>query len=268
LIGLVAAVAGTEASENCGGAPDGCRLPGGAYHAELPAQRTLAPPAVVFLHGWGSSGEGVLRDRATVEPLIARGYAVIAPDGTPREGLDGYGWRFWPDETDGRNEPAFLRAVADDAARRFGLDRNRMILSGFSVGGSMVSYTACADPLAFAAYTPVAGSFWQPYPESCAGPVRLLHTHGWIDGTVPLEGRRVGADGPTQGDVFAALAILRRTNGCPSDAPNVFRTDGGFMLRSWTHCAPSSGLDFVLHGGGHIVPPGWAELAIEWFEAP
>jgi polyhydroxybutyrate depolymerase len=268
LIGLMLACATTGASAGCGGAPDSCKLPRGAYHAELPARVTVAAPAVVFLHGWGASGEGALRDRATVEALIARGYAVIAPDGTPREGRDGYGWRFRPGDVAGRNEPAFLRTVADDAARRFGLDRKRMILAGFSVGGSMVSYAACADSLAFAAYAPVAGSFWRPHPESCAGPVRLLHTHGWTDGTVPLEGRRIGADGPTQGDVFAALAIWRRTNRCASSAPDKFRTDSRFMLRSWTRCAPSSGLDFALHGGGHIVPPGWANLAIDWFEAP
>jgi polyhydroxybutyrate depolymerase len=199
----------------------------------------LEAPAVVFLHGWGGSGHGVLHDRATVEALITRGYAVIAPDGTPRAGRDGYGWRFRAGEAAVRNELAFLRAVADDAARRFGLDRNRVVLAGFSVGGSMVSYAACADPLAFAAYAPVAGSSWRPHPERCAGPVRLLHTHGLTDGTVPLEGRRIGADGPTHGGVFAALAIWRYTNGCGSDAPDVFRTEGGFQLWSWTRCAPS-----------------------------
>ena len=40
-----------------------------------------------------------------------------------------------------------------------------------------------------AAYAPVAGSFWRPHPdmEACAGPVDLLHTHGWRDKTVPLD---------------------------------------------------------------------------------
>ena len=48
-----------------------------------------------------------------------------------------------------------MASVRDDAIARHGIDPDRIILSGFSVGGSMTAYLACAAPEAFAAYAPV-----------------------------------------------------------------------------------------------------------------
>ena len=175
-LGLMA----TEVTAACAEDPLPCALPDGSYHVALP-DGPSPYPAVVFLHGFGGSGEGTLRNTAMVEALLARGYAVIAPDGQPRPGQTGRSWDFHPQRPATRNEAAFIQAVASDASLRFNLTRDRMILAGFSIGGSMVSYLACADPPQFSAYAPVAGSFWRPHPDSCQGPVRLLHTHGWTD---------------------------------------------------------------------------------------
>ena len=252
----------TMAQADCGATPRPCRVPGGAYHvvlAETPG------PAVVFLHGFGGSGAGSLRNTGMVDALVARGYAVIAPDGQPRAGRDGLSWDFHPERPARRDEGAFIGAVADDAAARFGLDRGAMLLAGFSIGGSLVSYIACATPGAFAAYVPVAGSFWRPHPRRCTGPVNLLHVHGWQDGTVPLEGRVLGS-GFAQGDVFAALEIWRAVNDCRPN-PDSHARAGATLVRRWTDCASGARLDFALHPGGHSIPEGWADLALDWFEA-
>jgi polyhydroxybutyrate depolymerase len=252
------------AAADCGADPGPCRFDGGTYHIALPAGATAPLPALVFLHGWGGSGGGTMSNAGMVRAVVARGYAVIAPDGQMRDSGPGRTWDFMPDRPVGRDETAFLLALADDAAARFGLDRGRMILGGFSIGGSMTSYVACASPSAFAAYVPVAGSFWRPHPDGCAGPVRLLHVHGWTDVTVPLEGRNVG--GGTQGDVFAAMEIWRRANGCDGLRADEFGTEGAMMWRRWTRCAPGSALQFALHPGAHGIPPGWAAFALDWFE--
>lgn len=261
---LALAVTGVAALADCGGDPGPCTIAEGTYHAVLPEGAALG--TVLFLHGWGGTGEGTLTDRGMVGALTSRGYALIAPDGVPREGGKGRTWGFYPGREAPRDEMAFLTAVADDAARRFGLDRSRMILAGFSIGGSMATYTACARPGLFSAYAPVAGSFWRPEPEACAGPVRLFHTHGWKDDVVPLEGRSVGSGTMTQGDVFKSLAILRRANGCPGDDPDRRWTDGAFMLRGWAYCDEGSYLLLALHPGGHSVPKGWAGLMLDWYE--
>ena len=250
--------------------PAVCQIASGTYHIELPAgiDPQVRVPAVVFLHGWGASGAATMSNRGMVDAALARGYAVIAPDGRLRDSGQGRTWDFHPARasTASRDEAGFVAAVADDAAARHGIDRNRVILAGFSIGGSTVSYIACKTPAAFAAFAPVAGSFWDPLPEACAGPVRLLHVHGWTDTTVPLERRRLSS-GVTQGDVFASMAIWRRTNGCTQPRPDAFDRKGNFQIRFWTGCLPGAVLGFALHEGAHGIPPGWTDLTLDWFEA-
>jgi polyhydroxybutyrate depolymerase len=255
----------SAAMADCNGASDACKLPDGTYHVVLPPDATGAVPAIMLLHGYGGEGLGTIRNKAMVNLMLERGYAVIAPDGQPRGNGAGRSWDFHPDRPATRDESAFLVAVADDAAARYGLDRDRMLLAGFSIGGSMTSYVACAVPGAFAAYAPVAGSFWRPHPVDCAGPVRLFHTHGKADQTVPLVGREI-MPGFVQGNVFEAMQIWRDTNDCASDAPDMIDTVGIYTIQHWESCAPGSALDFALHEGGHSIPRGWAKMAVDWFE--
>lgn len=258
----------------CGDRTAACRIDGdglsGGYHLVLPQGPAPATgwPAVMFLHGWGGDGRGVLRNDAMLQALTARGYALIAPEGSPRRGRNGRSWRFRPiTDGGGRDDAAFLRRVADDASQRHGLDRRRMILAGFSLGGSMVSYMACDAPGDFTAYAPVSGSFWEPAPKSCAGSVRLFHTHGWRDGTVPLEGRAVGGGAAVQGDVFEAMQVWRAANACSRTQPDGHGRDGDLLTRRWQEsCAPGTSLVFGLHPGGHAVPPGWADTMLDWAE--
>lgn len=224
----------------------------------------------MFLHGWGSSGTGSIGNRRWVPQALAAGYAVLAPDGTPREGRRGRSWSFHPDWPQARDEVAFLQAVRDDAAARFGLDPARMALGGFSIGGSMTHYLACAAPDAFAAYIPVGGAFWRTHPEACRGPVRLLHTHGWRDTTVPLEGRvvrGVDANDPEaliQGDVFYAMQLWRAENGCVQLRADRFETEGAFLRRAWDRCTPGTALELALFDGGHTVPAEWIGMVLPW----
>ena len=241
-----------------------CGIDGGAYHIRLPDDPAGAPGGI-FLHGYGGRGAATIGNAQMVEPLLSRGYAVMAPEGLRRGGDGPQSWNFLQNGS-GRDETAFLSGVAADAARRFGVDDSRVILSGFSAGGFMVNYLACAAPETFAAYAPVSGGFWRPHPANCAGPVRLFHTHGWTDTTVPLEGRMLGEGAWQQGDIFAGLEIWRQANGCIDEKPTGFATTGQFMRRRWSDCAPQSALEFALFPGGHVVPEGWADMMLDWFE--
>ncbi len=255
----------TIAVADCNGAATACRMPNGTYHIVLPEGATGPVPAIMLLHGYDGEGLGTIRNKAMVNLMLGRGYAVIAPDGQPRDDGDGRSWDFHPDRPSTRDETAFLIAVAEDAATRYGIDRDEMLLAGFSIGGSMTSYVACAKPAAFAAYAPVAGSFWRPHPTSCTGHVRLLHTHGKADRTVPLLGREI-MPGFVQGNVFDAMQIWRDANGCPSPEPDKTDTLGIYKVQHWDHCAPGTQLEFAMHDGGHSIPKGWAKMAMDWFE--
>ena len=262
---MTAAFCATVVAADCNGAAEPCSLPNGTYHIVLPEGTTGPIPAILLLHGYGGEGVGSIRNKGMVNLMLARGYAVIAPDGQPRESGKGRSWDFHPDRPATRDETAFLIAVADDAAAKYGLQRDAMLLAGFSIGGSMTSYVACQAPDAFAAYAPVAGSFWRPHPTDCAGPVRLLHTHGTADETVPLTGRAITPDF-VQGNVFEAMEIWRATNGCTGAEADTTTPRGIYTVQHWTDCQPGTDLQFALHDGGHSIPKGWAQMAMDWFE--
>lgn len=261
---MVGMAMAAPAKAECGPEPGFCETDAGDYNIRLPEQAEDAP-VVLFLHGYGGKGSATLRNARLVEPLIARGYAVIAPEGAPRFGDGPQNWGFLPGETR-RDDTAFLSDVVADAAERFGISPERVILSGFSAGGFMVNYLACAQPESFAAYAPVSGGFWRPHPVDCAGPVRLFHTHGWSDTVVPLEGRFLGGGAFQQGDIFAGLEIWRDANACSDEKPTGFGRTGEFMRRRWSDCMPGSALEFALFPGGHTVPEGWADMMLDWFE--
>ena len=266
LLGLVA----TEV-QACGSQAEPCKVALGDYHAAVP---TMAPKpgekrsAVLFLHGAGGRGDAVLASDSFLRPFVEAGYVVLGPNGLVIQGSRyGSGWSFLPDAPQQRDELAFAQQVLDDAAARFGIDRKRVLVGGFSIGASLTWYLACRQPDLGAAYAPVAGNFWRPHPAKCAGPVDMLHTHGWRDEVFPLEGRQLGPH-HAQADVFEGLQLWRTTNGCKSGRPDAYETLSALWQRSWTACEGGRQVSLVVYAGGHEDPPKeWAELARHWFEA-
>jgi polyhydroxybutyrate depolymerase len=256
-----------EALLACGGPATPCPVEGGQYRLALPIDPRAAP-VVVFLHGYAASGQAMLGNDALAAAATARGYAFVAPDGQPaRPGAPELDWSVEDGMAMPRDDVAFLNAVIADATARFGLDRNRVLVAGFSRGGSMVWDLACKAPGTAAAYAAIAGGFWEPMATSCAGPVHLHHSHGFADRTVPLEGRtaRFGGTDFHQGNVVAGLDVWRRGMGCTGNADAV-DTAGPLWTKAWTTCAAGS-ITFSLGPGGHAIPDGWTTSVLDWFEA-
>jgi len=274
-IAVVSGFSSVKAAD-CGASEDNpCEVALGSYYAAEPQAQDgdyTARPAVIFFHGGGGWGARIftLRQQMTAD-FTARGYVVIAPNGKKRPGSRfGPGWAFIPQFAPQRDDLAFTHEVINDAVAKFNIDRSRILLSGYSIGGSLTSYLAYREPTIAAAFAPVAGGFWNPPPDDCAGPVKLLHTHGWRDQTVPLEGRPL-REVPTgrveQGDIFQTLNRWRIENNCAKYRPDEFITDGPFWRRIWTHCTTGTALELALHPAGHEVPKEWPTLAINWFES-
>jgi polyhydroxybutyrate depolymerase len=248
------------------GEDSACEIPGGSYYLALPESwdGNSPLPAVVFFHGHRSTGRSILRG-AVRTVFATAGYAIIAPNGQIRPGADYRYWPARPQEDEARDDVAFALGVVDDVARQIPLDRDRILVSGFSAGGSMAWMIACYQGGIFKAYVSVAGALRRPVPEGeCpGGPARLLHFHGFADAQVPLEGR--GIRDWHQGDVFESLALLRATNGCRSN-PHAIEAGDPFSCRVWNGCASGAEVRFCLHDGGHGLPKGWAKASKDWFE--
>ena len=266
---------GPAFAQNCGGEAEPVRqmvdeiiseIDSGEYHVAMP-DGWQGGPAVIYLHGYGGSGAKVIGNKGLVARFTERGYAVIAPtalpwlEGKPADWALRDGWVVFP-----RYDLNFIRDVLSDAVARASVDPDRVLLTGFSRGGSMVWEIACLRPNFARGYAPVSGGFWLPATQDCVGPVNMLHIHGFTDEVVPLEGLTI--DNPelgrfTQADIWEGLQLWRRENACPSK-PSGHEVTDGLWRKRWT--CESGSLEIALHSGGHRYPKGWVNLVLDWFE--
>lgn len=187
----------------CGPDSD-CMVGDRSYRIVMPDGHngTSDVPAMVFAHGYQGSAAGVMRNRSLRRMASDLGAALIALN------AENGSWMLpnHPRDQDntGAEEFAYVDRVLEDAGTRFAVDLDRVMATGFSAGGMLVWNLACARSDSFAAFSPIAGTYWKQPPAACSGPVAsIIHIHGDADKTVPLKGRAIG---PTkQGEVQDAL---------------------------------------------------------------
>lgn len=251
LVGILS-VPGTAGA--CGSESD-CVISSGDYHISMPppSQDGAASGAIVFLHGYQGTPEATMDFAALRETANRLGVALIVPRGLEAS------WTLPDAFPAGRDDVAFINAVVEDATGRFGIDRERVMISGFSVGASMVWYVACAEGQRYAGYAPIAGAFWEPYVEDCAMPLaNIYHVHGTADDMVPLAGRRLSF--AAQGDTYRSFALLREFGACEGDlAPRP--PEAGLVCSAQT-CGGGE-QELCLHDGGHSIRPEWIARAWE-----
>lgn len=138
----------------------------GQYIAVLPTpwDGKSPRPLVLFLHGYGESATDIATSGDLVPAATKFGAVFVAPDGL------GHGWSHVGAPQRRRDDIAFIHEVATEVERRWPIDRKRVYLSGFSIGGSMVWDVACHAPQGFAAFLPISGALWLPYPANAWGP--------------------------------------------------------------------------------------------------
>ena len=245
----------------CGPDTD-CKIGERIYRIKMPEGHDGKTPigAIIHAHGYRGTATGVMRNKGLRKMATRLGVALIAPKsagedwvipGAPRKrGVDG------------SVEFEYFDALIEDAAARFSIDRTRLIASGFSAGGMMVWNLACHRGELFAGFAPLAGTFWEPLPETCpSASVNLIHTHGTTDRVVPLLGRRI-AD-TKQGSVPEALALFTRLGafGAPAKQDSGHELDCARQIN-----ADGKILEFCTHPGGHSIKSKWIERAWREFE--
>ncbi|MEM7269200.1 MAG: alpha/beta fold hydrolase [Pseudomonadota bacterium] len=260
LLLLILSFAPFTASALC--SPDApCEVEDGEYFLSLPDGWETAEtlPAILFYHGHNSSANSTLKSAGLRDSFVKRGWVLIAPNGAKRPN----GIRAWPARPGhggGRDDVAFTLAVLEDAKARLPLDVDRIVVSGFSAGGSMAWMMGCYEGDRFAAVISVAGALRHPNPDACPEMApRALHIHGFGDKQVPFEGR--GIRDWHQGDVSDTFDLFRSANGCRSN-PHAISIGERFRQRLW-RCVDGD-LTYLEHNGGHGLPRGWTERAHAW----
>lgn len=251
----------TTAAFACGANTD-CKIGDRHYRIAMPSGHdgTTLVGAIVFAHGYQGSAAGIMRNKTLRRTVSDLGLALIAvksvgPDWdiphAPRK----------PD-SDGSNEFKYFDAVIADASEKFSIDTKRMMATGFSAGGMMVWNLVCARSDRFAAFAPMAGTFWQEAPQSCAGPIaNVIHIHGLTDRTVPLKGRKIL--NTHQGDVMDTLAMYKK-HGNFGAAETV--KIGNLTCQNRSN-AKGDILDFCLFPGRHQFSSKYVKFAWDTFAA-
>ena len=215
--------------------------------------------AIIFAHGYRGSAQSVMRNESLAKVASRLGVALVAVKSS------GDDWSIpgapSGSQVAGADELAYFDAVRADMTSRFPIDADRLMVTGFSAGGMMVWNLICHRSGDFAAFAPIAGTFWEPVPKSCEGPTaNIVHLHGTADRIVPLEGRPI--QDTKQGAVREALSMYARFGGFVSGDR---RTLAGLDCQDW---GASSGalMRFCTFEGGHSFRSLFVETLWQMFE--
>lgn len=227
-------------------------------------------PAVLFFHGAGQSGAGTISNGFLADPLLKRGYALIAPDAldiTYGDGRQGSGW-IWEGRRGMRDDYRFVRSVLTDAEQKFPIDPERVIVAGFSYGATFAWYLACANRyLIFRFFAPIGGTPVRGRLLKC-GTVRprfhMMHMHGTADTVFPVSGSYASDNWPGWLGAEEAIAGLAERARC---LKNETVQDGSADVTVWRRCRSGNDIRVVLVPDGHQLPVDWADRAVDWFEA-
>ena len=241
---LTGALAGPASA--CGAETD-CTLGERDYRIHLPPNAGEAPVgALIFAHGYRGSSQGTMRNKALRALADDLGVAFVAPNAA------GDDWDIpgVPDnmQSTGEHELAYFDALIEDIVAKHNIDRDRIVMSGFSAGGMVTWHLACHRGDRFAGFIPIAGTHWAPVPESCPAEAQsVVHIHGMSDRIVPLEGRPIQKT--HQGSVSRTLA--RHRSAGAFDAP-VPESGAGLDCETMTN-GDGKVMAYCTHPGGHSI---------------
>ena len=225
-------------------------------------------PLVILLHGHNNNGANVLHQSKLDAVADRYGFIVVAPNGTGRFGRFRLTWNAGTccgsAQEKHVDDVAFLAALIDTLTRALPIDRDHVVIAGFSAGGMLALRAACDRSSLATAYVNIQGTM----PDTtCAPshPVSMLLVAGDADEDMRTEhaenALRYGHSYATS--AMGTLRFWANRNEC--DSTFVTRQTQAFTEQSATHCASSTITRLVtVHGHPHAWPGGHRT----WWFAP
>ncbi|MCW5745340.1 MAG: hypothetical protein KIT36_03970 [Alphaproteobacteria bacterium] len=238
------------------------------YYVHAPAGLRPGAPLVFVLHGAGGGGEQAVRLYRWQAKADAEAFVVVGPDAAPAFAGRASDFltnpRAWNDGS-GRGSPnmrasndvGFVAALIDELARRYGIDRARVYVTGFSSGAGMAQRLGQELTDRVTAIAPVAG-IMVPLRPALPRPMPVLYISGDKDPLNPVAGGEVTLPwgGRFHKEPLQTLAERwRDLDGCRV-APAIIVAPS-LRVQSWRACRGNVEVRYVLiHGHGHEWPGG------------
>lgn len=134
-------------------------------------------PLLLSLHGLNQDIN--YQQNQTKWEVVAKehGFVLVYPGGINNS---------W--DISGTRDTDFILAIIDEMHKRFGIDRERVYLSGFSMGGMMTYHAATRIADKIAAFAPVSGYLMGGPNTNSSRPIPIIHVHGTTDDVVTYTG--------------------------------------------------------------------------------
>jgi polyhydroxybutyrate depolymerase len=229
--------------------------------------RTQPTPLILSLHGIISDGEQMRDYTGWNADADEHNFIVVYPEALFPPSL----FVFFPlpeDVEDPVDDVTYITDLLSALRHTFCIDDARVYLSGFSAGGAMSLYLACALPQEFAAVGVMSAVYIEEFnePTWCARdvPMPLIAFHGTDDSIVPYNG----------GDGFGWQFVPFETwtvqwalgNGC-NDTPVLLDTTDNVRSVYYGGCHAEV-IAYTLEGGGHAWAGGEPPRGIDPIPEP
>jgi poly(3-hydroxybutyrate) depolymerase len=189
-----------------------------SYNVIVPKNLGEKRPLFIFCHGYNQDANWMQNsefknDNVSMEAVCDTAkFVMVFPNGINKS---------W--DISGNSDINFVKAIIEKMVTQHKIDRNRVYLGGFSMGGMFTYHAMNRIPDLIAAFVPVSG-----YPMGGATananvrPIPILHIHGTGDETCGFSG------------VQPALNVWIKHNGCPTTAQVVNNYNGfNCKMRTW-----------------------------------
>jgi len=152
------------------------------------------PALIIQMHGMNQ--DAAYQKNASKWETIAdqHKFVVVFPNGNNKS---------W--DISGDNDINFLKTIIDSMYSKYKIDRNRVYVSGFSMGGMMSYHAANKMADKIAAIAPCSGYLFNNTATS-SRPMPIIHIHGDADDVVGYSG------------VAGVMETWRKHNECPATA--------------------------------------------------
>ena len=190
-----------------------------SYNVIVPKNLGENRPLLIFCHGYNQDANWMQNsefknDNVSMEAVCDTAkFVCVFPNGIDKS---------W--DTSGDRDINFIKAIIEKMVTQHKIDRNRVYLGGFSMGGMLTYHAMNKIPDLIAAFCPCSG-----YPMGGATAnanvraIPILHIHGTGDGTCAFSGAQ------------PALNVWIKHNGCPTTAKTVNSYNGfsGAKMHTW-----------------------------------